>query len=257
MLNIELTMLIKNTFAVLLLLLCMPVLAATLEQNLKTENQTQTLGQQSQQKVNQLDRESRELLNEYQRLMRQTDYQKAYNDELKQSLKSQEETINSLKKQLEDVQLTRLHILPFLKDKSAQLKAFIQLDLPFQQQQRLDSVERLEKLLNSGKYNLAEKYRRVMEAWQAESDLSYELNHYRAELDYQDKRLSGNFLQIGRIALLFQSLDGKLSLLWDKKAKAWQPINDKDAADIQKALRIANKQIPPEFLALPITGAEK
>lgn len=250
-------LLIRKISLVTLLLSCLPALAASLEQNLQTENQTQKMGQQSQQKVDQLDREARESLNEYQRLMRQTDYQKAYNEELKHSLVSQEETINSLKKQLEDVQLTRLHILPFLKEKTSQLKAFIELDLPFQQEQRLEAVERLETVLNSGKYSLAEKYRRVMEAWQTESDMSYQLNHYRAELTFQDKSLSGHFLQIGRIALLFQGLDGKLSLLWDKQAKQWQQLSESEAADIQKALRIANKQMPPEFLALPIQGEQQ
>lgn len=241
--------------AALLLLFCLPTFAATLEQNLQTEQQTQTLGQQSQQKIDQLDRETRELLNEYLRLMRQSDYQKAYNDELKQSLIAQEETINSLKKQLEDVQLTRLHILPFLKEQTAQLNAFIELDLPFSHEQRLEAIERLNNILASGKYKLAEKYRRVMEAWQAESDASYELNHYRGELHHQGKTLSGNFLHIGRIALLFQSLDGKLSLRWDNSAKQWQTLTQSESRDIQKALRIANKQMPPEFIALPITGA--
>lgn len=230
--------------------------AASLEQNLRIEGQTNQAGQHSQRIVDKLSRETQNMLREYQNLMQKGDYQNAYNAELKQRLEEQSEEIDSLKKQLADVQITRLHIMPFLRDQTAALKQFIELDLPFEQEARLASIQRLEAMLASSKVSLSEKFRRVMQAWQTESDYSYQLQSYRDTVQWQGESLSVNFLRVGRLALYFQSLDGKVSAYWQTASKQWQAIDDQYHGAIQQALRVADKQLPPQLLALPIRHEE-
>src|SRR5690554_3655277 len=230
--------------------------AASLEQNLLIEGQTNQAGQHSQLVVDKLSRETQNMLREYQNLMQKGDYQNAYNAELKQRLEEQNEEIYSLKKQLADVQITRLHIMPFLRDKTAELKQFIELDLPFEQEDRLASIKRLEDRLSSSKVSLSDKFRRLMQAWQSENDYSYQLQSFRDTVQWQGEDISVNFLRVGRVALYFQSLDGKLSAYWHSSKKQWLEVEPRYHAAIQQALRVADKQLPPQLLALPINNKE-
>ena len=231
-------------------------LAASVEHNLHVEGQTNQAGQQSQRVVDKLSRETQNMLREYQNLMQQGDYQNAYNKELTQRLDEQAEEIASLKKQLADVQITRLHIMPFLRDKTAELKQFIELDLPFEQEDRLASIKRLEDRLSSSKVSLSDKFRRLMQAWQSENDYSYQLQSFRDTVQWQGEDISVNFLRVGRVALYFQSLDGKLSAYWHSSKKQWLEVEPRYHAAIQQALRVADKQLPPQLLALPINNKE-
>lgn len=239
-----------------LLLIACPLPAATVRQNLNVEGQTQTAGRQSQQAVDRLSRETEELLREYQRLMQQADYQQAYNAELTQRLQEQTNELQSLQQQLADVQITRLHVMPFLREKTAELKQFITLDLPFEQQARLHSVQKLEALLASSKVAIAEKFRRVMESWQAESDYSYELYSYRGDLTLQGETISVEFLRVGRTALYFQTLDGQRSGYWQASAGQWQELDGQYHSAIRLGIRMALKQLPPQLLSLPLAATE-
>lgn len=251
-------MLIRLRIGVATLLLCAAAAtqAASVQQNLVVEGQTHEAGKQSQQKVNTLSRETDELLREYQRLLQQADYQEAYNAELAHLLEEQKQELQSLKQQVADVQITRLHIMPFLREKVAELKQFIELDLPFEREARLASVQRLESVLATSSISIAEKFRRVMEAWQTESDYSYELASYRDELQLNGESLSVEFLRIGRTALYFQSLDGKRSGIWRTTKETWQELDSSYNNAIRQGIRVAQKQLPPQLLSLPVVAEE-
>lgn len=251
-------MLIRLRIGVATLLLCAAAAtqAASVQQNLVVEGQTHEAGKQSQQKVNTLSRETDELLREYQRLLQQADYQEAYNAELAHLLEEQKKELQSLKQQVADVQITRLHIMPFLREKVAELKQFIELDLPFEREARLASVQRLESVLATSSISIAEKFRRVMEAWQTESDYSYELASYRDELQLNGESLSVEFLRIGRTALYFQSLDGKRSGIWRTTKETWQELDSSYNNAIRQGIRVAQKQLPPQLLSLPVVAEE-
>lgn len=246
----------KLTSTLLGLAVGMTVNAASIEQSLQTEGETSAAGRQSQQTVNKLDSETEQLLREYQRLMQQADYQEAYNTELEHRLKEQEHELEQLQQQIADVQITRLHVMPLLRDMVDGLKQFVELDLPFEQEARLESVKKLETLLASGTTPLAEKFRRVMEAWQAESDYSYQLGTYRDTATVNDKTVTVEFLRIGRTALYFQTLDGEQSGYWNRSAKQWQILDEGWNRPIRKGIRIADKQLPPELLTAPVDSRE-
>lgn len=246
----------KLAGVLLCLTACTAVHAASLQQSLEVENNTSAAGRKSQQQVNKLDNETSELLREYQRLMQQGDYQKAYNEELERRLEDQKQELEQLQQQIADVQITRLHVMPLLRDMVAGLAQFIELDLPFERKARLQSVKKLETLLASGTVPLAEKFRRVMEAWQAESDYSYQLGTYRDTVELDDETVTVEFLRIGRMALYFQTLDGKRSGYWNRQDKKWQMLDGEYNQPIRRGLRIADKQLPPELLTVPVDSRE-
>ena len=226
--------------------------SADLDDSLNVTGQTHRAGQQSQQQIDRLASQTDALLNEYQRLLQQSDYQQAYNKELQQRLLEQSAEIRQLTQSLADAQITRLHILPLLREMTLALKQFIQLDLPFEQQPRLASIDELEQLLANSNVSIAEKYRRVMQAWQIESDYSYNIDSYRSELQLEGSLLSAQFLRVGRTALYVQTLDGKRSAVWNSQKNQWLLLPPGYNSSIAKGIRMAKQHSPPELLALPV-----
>ena len=61
-----------------------------------------------------------------------------------------------------------------------------------------------------------------------------------------------SFLRIGRVALLYLTLDGEQAGMWDRESQSWQPLPSTYRIAIKKGLRIANKQAAPDLLRLPV-----
>ena len=65
-----------------------------------------------------------------------------------------------------------------------------------------------------------------------------------------------DFLRIGRVALLYQTLDGSEVGAWNQSDRAWQTLDSGDKPAIRQGLRIAQKQVAPDLLRLPIPAAQ-
>ena len=64
-------------------------------------------------------------------------------------------------------------------------------------------------------------------------------------------------LRVGRTGLYYQSIDGQFSGVWDKDAKGWLELTDGASRNqIRQGLKIANKQVAPELMMLPINAPE-
>jgi len=222
-----------------------------LKQSLETAEKTQRMGQQSQQVVNTLAKQQQELLDKYQKLLRKTEYQKEYNQELRILEIEQKENIEILQQKIEDVKLTKQQLLPLLREMVKTLDQFILLDLPFHKEARLNSINEIKGFLSRSNVSISEKFRRVMAFYQAENDYNYNLEVYRDNIEISDESRSVQVLRVGRNALYLQTLDGKLSALWNKHTKQWQILDDKYQRPIRKAMRIASQKSAPDLITLP------
>jgi hypothetical protein len=75
-------------------------------------------------------------------------------------------------------------------------------------------------------------------------------------IDIDGKSREVNFLRIGRIALLYQSDDGKANGAWDQTQHKWVKLEAEEYRNhISKGLKIARKEIAPELLMLPVAVA--
>ena len=72
----------------------------------------------------------------------------------------------------------------------------------------------------------------------------------------QDIAREVEFLRVGRVALLYQSPDGQVSGAWDQESRQWQSLGSDYKNQIRQGLKIANKQIAPELVLLPIKAPE-
>ena len=75
------------------------------------------------------------------------------------------------------------------------------------------------------------------------------------EIDGVDREVE--FLQVGRIALLYQTTDTELSGAWDQRSRAWVPLDRGEyRSAIRKGLRIAAKQASIDLMNLPVAAPE-
>ena len=64
-----------------------------------------------------------------------------------------------------------------------------------------------------------------------------------------------DFLRIGRIALMYQSVDGKRSGVWNQDTQSWDDASDQ-RNQIKLGLSIAKKQVAPDLVILPVDSPE-
>ena len=119
-----------------------------------------------------------------------------------------------------------------------------------------DRVAQLELLLETQEITVAERFRKVMEAYQIENDYGRTIETYTGTLTIDDAKRNVEFLRIGRIALLYQTADGKTSGAWDQDERKWVALGNEYKNSIRRGLRIANKQIAPDLVLLPVDTPE-
>ena len=88
-------------------------------------------------------------------------------------------------------------------------------------EERTDRVENNKDLLERADVTAAEKFRVVMEAWQIENDYARTISTYTDELEIGGVIREVDVLQVGRVALLYQTPDGAESGAWDQRTRQW------------------------------------
>ena len=76
-----------------------------------------------------------------------------------------------------------------------------------------------------------------------------------ASLEVDGATLELDFLRVGRISLMYQSVDGKVSGVWNQKTQSWEDAQN-SRNQIKMGLRIAKKMVPPDLVILPVDSPE-
>jgi DNA repair exonuclease SbcCD ATPase subunit len=224
-----------------------------LDKAMDVEIESQSAAQVSQQKVEQLDDQSRQMLEEYRQLTQQLARTKRSNDELQVKVTQQTAEIAHIQNELEEIERLRHDLDPLMQKMLQTLGELIDLDTPFLEQERQARVTALEQAFADRKGTISERFRQVLEAYQIEADYGRHIEAYQGEIKQQDGiGKIVDFLRLGRVALFYQTLDGQEGGIWDNQRRVWRPLNTQDMAGIKKALRIAKKQLPPDLMELPL-----
>jgi hypothetical protein len=147
-------------------------------------------------------------------------------------------------------------IVPIMTQMIDGLEQFVDLDVPFLLDKRQERVARLQELMERDDVTVAEKFRKVTEAYQIENDYGSTIESYKGTLTIDDSTRELDFLRVGRIALMYQSPDGKLSGAWDQQNRQWQALGSEYRNQIKFGLKIAKKQVAPDLALLPVQAPE-
>ncbi len=211
----------------------------------------------SQTKIDRLADETRDLLTDYKTVMKQVDGLVVYNNRLRKQIENQLARIGNIDQSIEQVTIVQRQMTPLVIRMIDGLEQFIELDVPFNKEERLQRVAFLRSNLDRADVSVAEKFRQVLEAYNIELQYGRGIATYAGTIDIAGAPRDVDFLRIGRISLVYQSRDGAISGAWDNTARDWVqlPGGEYNAA-VRKGIRIANKQATIELLNMPVSAPE-
>ena len=61
-------------------------------------------------------------------------------------------------------------------------------------------------------------------------------------------------LRIGRIALVYQSLDGQELGIWNTNSNSWQSLAPEYKSKVMAGIRIAREQAAPDLIKVPVAA---
>ncbi|MCK4840978.1 MAG: DUF3450 domain-containing protein [Methylococcales bacterium] len=237
-------------------LISLPGYSKHLNDAINIESNTNQASIQSQKKIDSLSDKTRKMLEQYRSANHQTKILNTYNKHLNDLLVSQRQEKLSLTQQLLDIETTQREIVPLILRMLDSLDKFVLLDLPFLPEERKQRIATLKQMIVRADVSNAEKFRRIIEAYQIENDYGNTIEAYRANLTINNESSSVDFLRLGRVALYYQRFDGSETGYWDKEQKQWQILSNDYRHAIRNGLRIARKETAPDLLTLPVPAAE-
>lgn len=205
----------------------------------------------AQAEIDKLEDEARSMAAKYRDALAVADSMNGYSDQLAAQVESQQARIDEINRQLAEVEVTQREVLPLMERMIATLEKFVALDIPFLLEERTKRVDTLEKVLGSGDVSTSEKYRRILEAYQIEMEYGRTLDAYVGTLGEGDAARTVQFVRLGRISLMYQTLDGGESGYWNAGSRQWVVDNTYER-DIKRALAVARKEGAPELIMAPV-----
>lgn len=227
-----------------------------LKESISEQTKTEEAAQRSQSRVDGLDDQTRKMLREYRIATAETESLRVYNEQLKKLIASQKEEALSIETQIDEIEQTHRGVVPLIIRMLDSLEAFVALDVPFLKSERAERIAKLKSMMGRADISTSEKYRRVLEAYQIENEYGRTIEAYRDSIDSAGKSVTVDFFKIGRIAFMYQTLDGAESAVWDHATKKWIELSSSTSKAVKEGLKIARKQAPPDLVRIPVPKAE-
>jgi hypothetical protein len=232
-----------------------------LDSVLKSGEQRANKAIQSQLTIDEIDADIRRSEGEYRTVSKEIEGLEVYIQQLNKQLAAQETEKKEIERSIRQVTLIERQITPLMLRMIDALGSFVMADVPFQKQERLARVKGLKQLMGRSDVTVAEKYRKVMDAYQKEMDYGRTIKTYRSTINLSNKapglEREVDFLRVGRISLMFLSLDGESLGIWDHQTKQWQPLDAEYKGKLTAALRIAREQAAPDLIKVPVVSPSK
>jgi len=234
------------------------VFAQTVDQVLQADLQRLSLAQASQQRVNQVVEGTRSLADQYRGINKEIDGLEVYNRLMTAQTNGQRATLDDIALSMDQVEVVNRQIFPLMERMIDGLEQSIALDIPFLMDERTGRINTLKELMSRSDVSVAEKFRKVLEAYQIEMDYGQSSEWYRQTLQVEGIEGSReyNMLRIGRVGLYFQSDDGAVTGFFDPETEVFVTDNDY-RSEIRKGVRMARQLIAPELILIPVQAAEQ
>ncbi|MEO0465716.1 MAG: DUF3450 domain-containing protein [Pseudomonadota bacterium] len=228
--------------------------SAQLTSALDGAEQSTRQAQQVQTRINQLDDERSDMVREYRTLLQRRDAAELYARQQEKVVESQRREVESLTDQLGRIDEITAETIPMLITMVEDLEAFVAADLPFKTEFRQQRLDNLRAALDSADVSTAEKYRVIIEAYQAEMEYGNTIDTWEDTVDVDGEQQTVDMFQYGRVALVWLTSDDSRAARYDRANGQWEPITSGSLrADIREAIRVAAGTKQQEVLFGPVT----
>lgn len=210
----------------------------------------------SQKRIDKLADDTDKIIAKYHQQRKVVEGLEIYNGRLSKTLEAQQEGITQLEISIENASLIERQIVPLMIRMVDSLDRFIGSDLPFKLTERKQRIERIRAYLTNANISAAERFRKVLEAYSIEDGYGRSIDVYADTLTVDGAIKTVNILQLGRLAIYYQTLDGLESGFYSLKEQAWQTLNSEYGEGISEAIKVAQKKKSPELMLLPLPAPE-
>jgi hypothetical protein len=214
------------------------------------------MGAEAQVEINELSDQADELTVEFRDQAKLVDGLEIYNAGMRRTIAQQERTIAEYDESIADAAELQRQIAPLMERMMVALEQFVQLDLPFQLDERQSRLDTIRDTFDDSSVNVAEKFRLVLQAYQIENDYGRGIAHYTDTLEIDGVERDVDLLRVGRVALIYQSSDQNSTGVWDKSAGQWVALDDSYRRPVALGIRMAQQLETTQLLELPIPAAE-
>ena len=171
-----------------------------MENVLEVGRENQKLSANSQDRIDQTERQTDKIVNEYKVVSKQVEGLKLYNEQKRIQIQAQLDLMDKLDNQLTQVVVIQRQIPPLAQKMLDTLETFISLDTPFRKEERRERVDLVRSSLAKPKVTASEQVRQVLEAYNIEAEYGRKIDTYEDELS--DGTVV-NILVIGRIGMFY------------------------------------------------------
>ena len=231
------------------------VLAQSVDQVLQADLRRLSLAQASQERINSVVEGTRSLGDQYRAVNKEIDGLKVYNRLMSAQTNGQQATLDDISLSMDQVDVINRQIFPLMERMIDGLEQSIALDIPFLPEERANRIANLKEIMQRSDVSVAEKFRKVMEAYQIENDYGSSSEAYRQSLEIEGTVRDYNMLRIGRIGLYFQSDDSRITGGFNPELRQFVILGNDHRNEIRKGIRMAKDLIAPELLLLPVSAA--
>jgi len=206
----------------------------------------------SQKNVDRLAEQIQAKLQQFKSVNKETEGLKIYNAQMSRQIENQILEMQQLSESMDQVTVIERQITPLMLRMISGLEEFVSLDVPFLPEERANRIESLNEMMDRADVAVSEKFRRVLEAYQVEVDYGRTIESYADNTTIDGQEQEVNFLRIGRVALVYQSRDKQSMGIWDQQNKQWKELGNEYRTQINKGLRMAQKQLAPDMIIVPV-----
>lgn len=221
----------------------------------KAEAQIFKASSKSQSKIDNIYEQTQELLAEYRNTVDEADVLKGYNDHVQLMVDDQKANIKSLEDQIAGIDKTKQGVVPLMYKMIDTLEEFVDLDVPMNIDARKERIAGLRDVMGDSDVSVSEQFRLVLEAYEIEASYGTIFGVYQGELDLGDRMITADFVHMGRISFVAQSLDMKNAWVWNNEKRSWEALGDEYLKPVTDAVRMARKQLPLDLAKLPVFAA--
>lgn len=205
-------------------------------------------------KIDELVEEQRDLLYEYKRVLKQIDGLRVFNRQLERQIGHQEDTIGKLNKSIDDVTVIQRQVVPLMLRMIDTLEQFVDNDMPFLVAERRKRVDDLRYMMDRSDVAISEKFSQVMRAYQIENEYGRTMTPYSDTIILDGRERIVDILQIGRVALVFQTTNGEETGWYNKSSRQWEQLGDEYTVSVRNGLKMARKQLTTGLFVIPVVA---
>ncbi|HJR71161.1 MAG TPA: DUF3450 domain-containing protein [Gammaproteobacteria bacterium] len=229
---------------------------AQLQEALTAQVQTDRDAARLQETLDQLRERQQDAAGRYAQALADAESLERYNSQLQEQVESQEEEIASIERQLVEIEQTNREVQPLMQQMVDTLEQFIALDIPFQLEERTNRVQNLRNLMPRADVTISDKYRLILDAYLIELEYGHTLETYEGRLVSGGTERTVEFAQLGRVSLMYRTLDGSETGYWDADKDEW--VADESYREaVEEAIRVAKRDGAPDLLTVPVPAPQE